>query len=93
MVVATLLRLSDRTQAGAAAEMGHDDAAVGGCRTEDVGQNAGDVFIGKAVKPVAPDALGGEPARQRERGGDFGLRMMEGRVEAGDLRQSPDEAS
>ena len=77
----------DRTQAGAAAEMGHDNAAIGGCRTKDVGQNAGDVFIGKAVKPVPPDALGGEPARQRERGGDLRLSMVKGRVEARDLRQ------
>ena len=81
------LALMDRTQACAAAEMGHDNTTIGGCRTEDVGQNACDVFIGKAVKPVPPDALGGEPARQRERRGDLGLRMMKGRVEARDLRQ------
>ena len=68
--------------------MGHDDTTVGGSRTEDVRQDACDVFIGKAVKPVPPDALGSEPARQRERGGDLGLGMMESRVEAGDLRQS-----
>ena len=39
------------------------------------------------MKSVPPDALGGEPARQRERGGDLRLRMVKSRVEAGDLRQ------
>jgi hypothetical protein len=53
-----LLRFLDRTQACAAAEMGHDNATIGGFRAKDVGQNACDVFIGKAVKPVAPNALG-----------------------------------
>ena len=87
MVVATLLRSVHRAHAGAAAEMGDDNATIGFCRTKDVGKNAGDVFIGKAMKPVPPDALGGEPTRQRERGGDFRLRMMERGVEARDLRQ------
>ena len=82
------LAAMDRTQARAAAEMGHDDATIGRCRAKDVGQNACDIFIGKAVKPVPPDALGGEPMRQRERGGDLSLSMMKRRVEAGDLRQS-----
>jgi hypothetical protein len=53
-----IVRLLDRTQACVAAEMGHDNATIGGFRAKDVGQNACDVFIGKAVKPVAPNALG-----------------------------------
>jgi hypothetical protein len=64
----------DRTQACAAAEMGHDNTTIGGSRAKDVGQNACDVLIGKAVKPVPPDALGGELARQRECRGDLSLR-------------------
>jgi len=39
------------------------------------------------MKPVPPDPLGSEPARQREGGGDFGLSMMERGVEARDLRE------
>ena len=47
-----------RAHAGAAAEMGDDHATIGCCRTKDVRKDAGDVFIGKAMKPVAPDTLG-----------------------------------
>src|ERR1700691_6212436 len=78
----------DRTQACAATEMGHDNTTIGGSRTEDVGQNARDVFIGKAVKSIPPDTLVGQPTRQRERGNDRGLSMVKGRIEARDLRQS-----
>src|SRR5450631_2094139 len=78
----------DRTEACAAAEMGHDHPTIGGSGTKDVGKNACDVFIGKAVKPVPPDALGGQPAWQRERGSNLSLSVMKSRVEASDLRQS-----
>lgn len=39
------------------------------------------------MKPIPPDTLGREPTRQREGGGDLSLRMVEGGVEARDLRQ------
>jgi hypothetical protein len=43
--------------------MRHYDATSGGGWTEDVRQNACYVLIGKTVKSVPPDTLGGEPAR------------------------------
>src|ERR1035437_2903734 len=39
------------------------------------------------MKPVPPDTLGRKPTRQREGGGDVRLCMVEGGVEARDLRQ------
>jgi hypothetical protein len=53
--------------------MGDDNATIGSRRPKNVGKHACDVFIGKTVKPVAPDTLRGESARQRERSNDFGL--------------------
>ncbi len=76
-----------RAHAGAAAEMRNHDATVRCCRTKEVREYTGDVFIRKAMEPVSSNALGGEPARQRKGGGDLRLRMVEGGVEACDLRQ------
>ena len=39
------------------------------------------------MEPVAPNALFGEPARQREGGSDLRLGMVKRRIETGDLRQ------
>ena len=39
------------------------------------------------MKSVASDTLGRDRTRQRESRGDLGLGMVEGGVEAGDLRQ------
>src|ERR1035437_8089546 len=49
-----------RAHAGAAAEMGDHHATISFRRTKDIRKNAGDVFIGKAMKPVPPDTLGRE---------------------------------
>ena len=46
-----------RAHAGAAAEMGDDDAALGRDRTEDFRKNTGNIFIGQAVESVSSDTL------------------------------------
>src|ERR1022692_395429 len=47
-----------RAHAGAAAEMGDHNATVSFDRSKDIRKDAGDVFIGKAMKTVTPERLG-----------------------------------
>ena len=68
--------------------MGDHHAALGACGPTIVRQDAGDVFVGQAVEPVAPNSLFCQAARQSKGGGDFRLGVVEGSVEAGDLRQA-----
>src|SRR6266704_1728018 len=51
------LALIHRAHAGAATEMGDDDAAIGRERAEYIWKDAGDVFIGQPVKSIPPDTL------------------------------------
>ena len=76
-----------RAYACAAAEVGDHYATIGFCQTKDVRKDAGDVFVGKPMKSVSPDTLGGEPTRKREGSGDLRLSVMERGVEARDLRE------
>ncbi len=76
-----------RAHAGSAAEMGDNDATLGRGRSQNVRKNAGNIFIGQAVESIAPDPLIRNRARQRVSGGDLGLGVMEGGIEARDLRQ------
>ena len=41
----------------------------------------------QTVEPVTPNSIVGQAARQSEGGGDFWLGVVEGCIEAGDLRQ------
>ena len=68
--------------------MGDDDTSLRFTCANDVGQDLGDIFIGEAVKAVAADALIRERPRYGEGRGGPRLRVMEGGVEAGDLRQT-----
>src|SRR5262249_6548357 len=74
----------ERAHRGSAAEMSHDNAALGDVRRE-LRQLARDVFVGESVKAVAADALLVEPLGQRVAVGDLWMAAMEGGVEAGDL--------
>ena len=76
----------DGAHAGAIAEMGHDELAARTFRRH-LRQHRDDVFVGKAVKPVAANALGRQLARQGEFLCQRRLRSVEGRVEAGNLRE------
>ena len=86
IVLSTLRPAVDRAHAGAAAEMGDHDPALGDLR-RDLGQHARDVLVGQAVEAVAADALVVEPAGQGEPVGELGMAAVERGVEAGDLRQ------
>src|SRR5262249_7313060 len=74
----------ERAHRGSAAEMSHDNAALGDVSRE-LRQLARDVFVGESVKAVAADALLVEPLGQRVAVGDLWMAPMEGGVEAGDL--------
>ena len=67
--------------------MGDHDAPFGVRCADRIGQDAGNIFVGQAVESVAPNAVVGETARQREGGSDLRLGVVKGGVEAGDLRQ------
>ena len=69
---------------GTVAQVRDDDTPLGAGGV--LRQRAGDIFVGKAMKTVAFDAFGRNPARQAEHLGDGRLAAMEGGVEAGDLR-------
>ena len=56
-------------------------------RGVDLGKAPGDIFIGKAMKAVAPDTLVMQRARKRKARSDNRLVVVEGGVKAGDLRQ------
>ena len=86
-VLSTLLPLLHRAEAGAAAEVRDDHAAVGDLR-RDLGQDRGDVLVRQAVEAVALHAGLADLARQRHQLGDRRLAAMEARVEAGDLRHA-----
>ena len=73
------------TQARAVAEMGDDHPALGEARIV-VFQDGRDVVVGQPVEAVAPHAALAHLARQREQARDVGLGLVEGGVEAGDLR-------
>ena len=72
--------------AGPVPEMGDNDAGAGGGPGM-AGQDAGDVFIGKAVKAVAPHPFFGQGARQGIGRDQRRIGVVEGGVETGDLRQ------
>src|SRR5436305_1008064 len=73
-------------QAGAVAEVrgNHTPARE---RRIDLAQTPCDIFIRKTMKAVAADTLIVEEAGDGEPGGDHRLVMVEGRVEADDLRK------
>jgi BON domain len=75
----------DRAQAGTVAEMGDDEPAAGAIG-RDLRQCRDDVFVGQAVKSVAPHALCCNFARQGELLGERRLRPVERGIEAGNLR-------
>ena len=77
----------DRAQARAVAEMRDDDLAAGAFG-RDPRQGRGDVFVRQPVKPVAADALRRQFARQGELLRHGRLGMVEGGIEAGDLRDA-----
>src|SRR3974390_1817712 len=58
--------------AGPVAEMGDHNPSIRG--SDDIRQDACDVFIRKAMEAVAPDTLFRESARQRKDAGHFRLR-------------------
>ena len=66
--------------------MGNDDPSIGNVG-RDLGQALGDVFVGKAVETVAPDAFSMELVRDRVVIGERIMIAMERGIEAGDLRQ------
>ena len=84
-VLSTLLPLLQRAQAGAAAEVRDDHAAVGDLR-RDLRQHRRDVLVREPVEAVALHARVADLARQRHQLGDRGLAAMEAGVEARDLR-------
>jgi hypothetical protein len=73
-------------QAGAGAEMRHDDAPLRPLR-RDLGQLAGDELVGQAVEAVAPDDVPRHRVRQRDQLRQRGHVVMKPGVEAGHLRQ------
>ena len=87
MVVATLLSASHRAEAGAAAEVRDDRAARGPRVAVPLGQRDGHVLVGQAVEAVAAHAAFPQRVRQRQHLLHLRQRAVEGRVEAGDLRQ------
>ena len=66
--------------------MGDDHPPLGDLR-RGLRQGLGDIFIGKAVKAVAPDALGVEAMRDGVMVRERVMVAMKRGVEAGDLRQ------
>ena len=74
-------------QAGAAAQMRHDDPALGDLWC-DLRQDRGDVLVGQPVKAVALHAGAADLPGQRNQFRDGRLTAMEARVEAGDLRHA-----
>ena len=72
-------------QARAIAEVGDDDSSVGKLG-RDLAKLAADELIGQPVEAVAADARIGKLARKCEGLGKVRLGLVEGRVEAGHLR-------
>src|SRR5208337_3005795 len=76
----------NRAEASAVPQVGEDDAPASELRRELL-QARDEKLVGESMKPVSPDALFGEAAREGERLGKIRLGAMERRVEAGDLRK------
>jgi hypothetical protein len=85
IVDATLLAVAQRAHRRAVAEVG-DHHRAAGALADHFRQLARDVVVGQAVEAVALDALGRQPARQREGLRDRRLGAVEGGVEAAHLR-------
>ena len=80
------LPVAHGAKAGPGAEMGDDDPSTRHARVS-FAQGGSDVVVGKPVEAVAPDPGVMQFARQPKALRDLWLVMMEGGVEAGDLRQ------
>jgi hypothetical protein len=79
------LQLAHRAQAGAGAQMRHDDAAARPVRQ--LRQHAGDIGVGQPMEAVAHIAFVDQRARQRRQLRQTRLRAVERRIETADLRQ------
>ena len=78
--------VAHRTQAGAVAKMGDDDAAVG-LLAQCAGQCSRDVLVRQSVKAVTAQAVCGNGVRQRQRLRDRGLGAVERGIKTCDLRE------
>ena len=76
----------DGAHGRAAAEMGHDHAALCNVRRQ-FRQPARDIFVGQPVETVTADAFLVEAFGQSVAVGNFGMAAMKRRIEAGDLRK------
>ena len=86
-LLSTLRPLFQGAQAGAAAQVGHDDAPLSNLWC-DLWQDRRDVFVRQTVKAVALHAGAADLPGQRNHLRDGRLTAMEARVEAGDLRHA-----